>query len=455
MLPNPFRSLVAWLPVLLACALALPTANAAIIPVNPGSGTLQSAINEASNGDVLELVDGTYSGSGGTSFSVSGKNLTIRARIGTAPQIASSIWLESAHRLLMQGLSFNTERYVTAIPSSTLILLQNTFRSYISCGGVQCIVIGNRFDTATIGESAIGGTGTTEVVFAGNDMLQRTYSILGQRRFFVFNAATVHVLGNHFNLDAGGYYGTYSVVVERGFATILGNRFTTSIDQNGISGSDIRSPGILHIENAAALIRNNVFTLESATSVSNYPVSSLRAIDLAAVGGEVRIHNNVIDFRNVNLGSSINVAEGAISIRRYVESASGNVFHGLQHAAVNVDTGIQAMISANLCHQIVGSCPGTAALTANPLFTNSAAGNYHLQPGSPAINAGPNSPLLVDINGSRNDIGVHGGPFDIDQFDVQRGPGTVPFIYPLFEANKAIDGNGNLQIRLIGVARNQ
>lgn len=244
------------------------------------------------------------------------------------------------------------------------------------------------------------------------------------------------------------------MTVERGFSTIIGNRFTTSIDRNG-TNSTPRSPGILHIENAAALIRNNVFTLTSATSVSGYPVSSLRAIDLADVGSEVRIHNNVIDFRNVNLGGSVNAAEGAIAIRRHVESVSGNVFLGLQHAAVNVDVGIQATIADNLCHQVVGSCPGTGAVTANPLFANAATGNYHLQAGSPAINAGPQSPYLLDIDGTRNDIGAHGGPFDLDQFDVQRGASTQPFVYPLFDANRSIDGNGNLQIRLIGVARNQ
>jgi hypothetical protein len=443
----------------LAAVLAASVANAAIITVNPGNGTLQAAIDSASSGDVLELVDGVYSNSNTSYEVVSGKHLTLRARVGTVPQIAASIRLQSAHRLLLQGLSFESSYNVTDFNggNSTLILLQNTFRKDIRCYGVKCIVIGNRFDAATTEgvESIIGGSSTTDVIFAGNEMLQRTYPYSGQSRFFVFNAATVHILGNHFNMDSGGWYSTYPVLVGRGFATILGNRFTTSVDTGGIN-SNIRSPSILRIENAAALIRNNVFTLESADSVSGYPISSLRAIDLTAVGGDVRIHNNVIDFRNVNLGAQVNTAEGAIAIRRHVESASGNVFRGLQHAAVNVDAGIQATIADNLCYQIAGTCPGTGAITANPLFVNATANDYHLQAGSPAIDAGPQSPLLLDIDGTRNDIGVYGGPFDLDQFDVQRGIGsTQPYVYPLFDANRSIDGNGNLQIRLIGVARNQ
>jgi hypothetical protein len=388
-------------------------------------------------------------------FSISGKNLTIRARAGTTPLIADYINLSSAHRLVLQGLDFNSGVRINATyNNSTLILLQNTLRDRVLCYGVKCVLIGNRFDAATLDDSILGSTQTLEVIFAGNQMLQKAYTSGSQSRFFRFNASSVHILGNQLNLDVGGYYSTYPVTVERGFSTIIGNRFTTSIDRNG-TNSTPRSPGILHIENAAALIRNNVFTLTSATSVSGYPVSSLRAIDLADVGSEVRIHNNVIDFRNVNLGGSVNAAEGAIAIRRHVESVSGNVFLGLQHAAVNVDVGIQATIADNLCHQVVGSCPGTGAVTANPLFANAATGNYHLQAGSPAINAGPQSPYLLDIDGTRNDIGAHGGPFDLDQFDVQRGASTQPFVYPLFDANRSIDGNGNLQIRLIGVARNQ
>ncbi len=47
-------------------------------------------------------------------------------------------------------------------------------------------------------------------------------------------------------------------------------------------------------------------------------------------------------------------------------------------------------------------------LTANPMFANSANGNYHLLSGSPCIDAG--DPAVLDLDMSRADMGLFGGP---------------------------------------------
>ena len=51
----------------------------ATIAVSPGPGTLQTAINSATAGDILVLADGTYTGSGGNVIEIS-KDITIRAQ---------------------------------------------------------------------------------------------------------------------------------------------------------------------------------------------------------------------------------------------------------------------------------------------------------------------------------------------------------------------------------------
>lgn len=48
--------------------------------------------------------------------------------------------------------------------------------------------------------------------------------------------------------------------------------------------------------------------------------------------------------------------------------------------------------------------------TANPLFNNPAGGDFTLQIGSPAIQAGDPNPVFDNPDGSRNDIGAYGGP---------------------------------------------
>ena len=55
--------------------------------------------------------------------------------------------------------------------------------------------------------------------------------------------------------------------------------------------------------------------------------------------------------------------------------------------------------------------PGWCAvgcITADPLFASPATGDLHLKAGSPCIDTG--SPALTDPNGSKADMGVHGGP---------------------------------------------
>ncbi|MCP5467705.1 MAG: DUF1565 domain-containing protein [Deltaproteobacteria bacterium] len=52
--------------------------------------------------------------------------------------------------------------------------------------------------------------------------------------------------------------------------------------------------------------------------------------------------------------------------------------------------------------------------TANPLFVDPENFNYHLQNGSPAIEAGNPSPEFRNPDGTRNDIGVFGGPRSLE-----------------------------------------
>ncbi|MSP55201.1 MAG: hypothetical protein EXR69_06295 [Myxococcales bacterium] len=53
-------------------------------------------------------------------------------------------------------------------------------------------------------------------------------------------------------------------------------------------------------------------------------------------------------------------------------------------------------------------------LAVDPLFTDWAAGDWHLAAGSPAVNAGPPESSHDDIDGTRNDIGVYGGHGSLD-----------------------------------------
>ncbi|MES2638526.1 MAG: hypothetical protein V4850_03565 [Myxococcota bacterium] len=58
------------------------------------------------------------------------------------------------------------------------------------------------------------------------------------------------------------------------------------------------------------------------------------------------------------------------------------------------------------------SVTGTGNVYADPRFGDAAGGDFSLDSGSPAINAG--NPALFDADGSRSDIGRYGGPYEAD-----------------------------------------
>lgn len=64
----------------------------------------------------------------------------------------------------------------------------------------------------------------------------------------------------------------------------------------------------------------------------------------------------------------------------------------------------------------------TWSITANPMLT----GDYRLQDSSPAIDAGINQAAYNDLDGSRNDLGMFGGPHAPDAMIVSASSATAP-----------------------------
>lgn len=83
-----------------------------------------------------------------------------------------------------------------------------------------------------------------------------------------------------------------------------------------------------------------------------------------------------------------------------------SIFYGSVNNDVTIADGSSILIDYSLSDKILHA--GTGNVFGNPLFTNPYGGDFTLQPGSPAIDAGnPSSPL--DDDGSRTDLGAYFG----------------------------------------------
>ncbi|MDA1275028.1 MAG: lamin tail domain-containing protein [Verrucomicrobia bacterium] len=101
--------------------------------------------------------------------------------------------------------------------------------------------------------------------------------------------------------------------------------------------------------------------------------------------------------------------EKGVSAATKSNATAGNIRFFLSNSivrsadAVHSDFGPEKFVSVSYCN-LSEPWPGAGNNTDNPLFVNSSAGDFRMQPGSPAIDAGdPAFPL--DLDGSRTDIG--------------------------------------------------
>jgi parallel beta-helix repeat protein len=155
-----------------------------------------------------------------------------------------------------------------------------------------------------------------------------------------------------------------------------------------ITGNDC---GVALWNGSAAYIANNVITDNTYDGIST--------------GSGATVVNNTI--HNCRIGFYDNSGYGPVFMNNIVTGCSMYGVYGPSGGQGPVLTYNDVWNNATNYQQ---ATPGIGSISVDPLYADSAGRDFHLQAGSPGIDAGNPAPQYNDPDGTRNDMGAYGGP---------------------------------------------
>ena len=386
-IPRLGPRLLCWIVVLLV-VVAMPASAQTTINVPANQPTIQAAINAANNGDTILVAPGTYI----ENLNFKGKAITVTSSGGAAVTIvdgnaqgpvATFITSEASNSVL-NGFTLRN-----GVPS-------NSFPIFFEGGGIAIYhaspTITNNVITGNVAVCGVGiETEGGSPVIRGNTITGNNQGggdggcggggieVLGGAPQIIGNTITNN------SLPGGGFGGGIEV-----------NGGSPTIQNNYIAGNSVfNSGGAINIVNGgSSVVVQNIIVNNSAGGGGSGGGINIQtpAEETAVIINNIIVGNTAFDnssglFIDV-LGSltiSNNIVVAAPGQNAIVCSPFSSVFPAFSHNDVVASTG--QTWSSNCA----GFAQSNGNFSADPQFVNAAGGNYHLQAGSPAIDAGDNN----------------------------------------------------------------
>lgn len=443
-------------------------AMAETINVAPGLNTLRAAVNNAAAGDILVLESGSYR-LASTDDMLVDKSLTIRAINAAATPV---IYFEGSSRnttfaiegdgtdFILQGITLQRHnnaqaQLVVRGNVSSVALLENYFPNiYFSTQQVtdndgniatvdKLIVVGNTMSGTS--SQIVSWGAEQEFLFAGNKL---NYTTLGTANY----GAEQNIIGNNFIQSAS----TSLTIGDSHYARVIGNTFVQNHSfQTATSVSAMSFPVIARLTGRGDFSNNIVKQGLNPFSATGTP-NNYRTI--YTNGSDWTLSNNIFE-QNQTILNSGGGNYPAFSFNSKTVFKNNVITGNLQPVLFELN-GMEAqnftLMANNLCFETEASCPDNNGNLndKDPLFVDTV--SYELDTLSPAIDAGLESDVYKDVDGSRTDIGAQGGVYPIAQFTAQLDSNaTAPYFYPLFEANSSLSNTGELTVKAVAIARQQ
>ncbi len=344
---------------------------------------LGSAIAAASDGDTIEAAPGNYYGS----LDFDGKSVAV---VGTGGAAATWLFASPGHAAVQvregEGMGTRLEGFtVTGGGSDDSAAVDVSF-AHLTLRNVR--LTGNRGSAVLYARS---GHVLLDRVVVEADNAARDGAVVEAKRGLVAVVDSALSCGR----AAHGYYSDHGAAFLDG-ATFdcPGAVAATIFHGNGRVQRSVFDGGF-HVENEnnrdeATVVEGSLFLGGVAASTGK-----LELVNVVVAGHGLRASNSAVAVRNSILTRADCAIEGAdgteVEVRYSAFWANGNNACGVEDPLAE-----------------------TGNVEAPPQFVDAGAGDYHLFPGSAAVDAGDDDDEFLDTDGTRADMGAYGGPFTLD-----------------------------------------
>jgi Right handed beta helix region/Fibronectin type III domain len=387
----------------------LLAAAATVIAVPSSQPTIQAAINAAQNGDTVVVAPGTYY----ENLNFDGKAVTVESSSGPGATIIDG-------RSLGPVVTFGSgEGPASVLQGFTLQHGQaNLDGGGISIGYASPTIVGN----VITGNTACDGGGGIAASFASPVIRGNTITGNGQAGcsggvggggIEVRGAGSTQMIGNTISNNSWG--------TADGGGISLFAAGTPTIEDNVISANTAGGAGggIYAVNQSDATIVQNLITGNSApggAALYSLPPSGTRGpwlVNNTMTGNTGSNGTILLDGFDQQVQLWNNLVVGTVVCQTTYQTTPPGLFANDVYAS-----GGQAYLGA--CSGESGS---SGDISADPLFVSATTGNYHLQSGSPAIDAGNRTAPSLPATDLDGNIRVEG--FAVDQ-GAYEYPGPVP-----------------------------
>lgn len=361
--------------VILPAFLLAPLASAqTTIHVPADVPTIQGAIVQALDGDTVLVASGTYH----ELVDFLGKAITVASESGAATTTIDATGLfDSVVRFGSGEGQGSVLRGFTVTGGNGGAQVGGIHALGASPRVEACVIRGNT-TAASVAAGVGGDVRLVDCLIEGNSGFASAGGVWGEA---VLRRCTVR--GNT-GYDAGG-------ILLLGTGRAIDCVITQNVSQEGTYG------GGAHLAGGGTALVRCLIVENTAASLGMYPVSSAGVFTFSTSGAPLILSCTIA--RNVVISPYVPPGEDCGGVQGPAQ---------LVNTIVRDNDALQIGQRATLLaafSNIAGGYPGPGNFDLDPLFVDPTNGDYHLQPGSPCVDAGaPQAPL--DPDGTRADVGA-------------------------------------------------